>query len=202
MTDICCSVSNYLPVFIKIGHTKQRETVRHKSNGALEDTRDWKRWAMTPSSGLPQRTNKKRDNDTGTVLNAHVATTDLIGDRRVVEHVEERRPFVWPANFSLLAEGLQHQGREGLLLRGEASLQKQCDPVQVPGSVRMVVWVQIPCRGSNRAHPELERLSRDERGTCQICISNWGGDKRQRKRRGALRFWKGSTCQQCQSPVD
>lgn len=30
---------------------------------------------------------KERDNDTGNVLNAHVVTTDLMGNRRVEEHV-------------------------------------------------------------------------------------------------------------------
>ncbi len=66
-------------------------------------------------------------------------------------------PFVLPANLSLLAKGLQSQGRESLLLRGEASHQQQCDPVRVPSIVRMVVWVQIPRHRRNRAHPEQER---------------------------------------------
>lgn len=107
------------------------------------------------------------------MLNVHVVTTDLMGDRGVEGHVVERRPFVWPANFSLLGKGLQNQGKESLLLHGEACHQKQCDPVQMPSSMRMVVWVQIPCHRSNGAHPEQERFTRAERVTCQICISNW-----------------------------
>jgi len=102
-----------------------------------------------------------------------------MGDGGVEGYVVEKRPFVWPANFSLLAKGLQSQGRESLLLHGEAGHQKQCDPVQVPCSVRMVVWVQIPCHRSSRAHPKQERFTRAERVTRQIYISNWSGDERQ-----------------------
>lgn len=90
------------------------------------------------------------------MLDAHVVTTDLMGKRGVGRHVVERHRFVWPANFSLLAKGLQSHSRESLLLRGEAEHQKQCDSVQVPSSVRMVVWEQIPCNKSNRAHLEQE----------------------------------------------
>lgn len=85
-------------------------------------------------------------------------------------HVAERRPFVWPANFSLLAAGLRRQGREGLLLRGEASHQKQCDPVRAPSSVG-----EHGCPGARGATECIPngRFSRTERLTCQICISNW-----------------------------
>lgn len=109
----------------------------------------------------------------GNVLNAHVVTTDLMGNGGVEGHVVEKHPFVFPANSSLLAKGLQSQGRESLLLREEAGHQKQCDPVQVSRNVWMVVWVQIPCHRSNRAHPKQERFNRAERVTCQIYVSNW-----------------------------
>lgn len=66
-------------------------------------------------------TTQNREDDTDIVLNAHVVTRDLMGNRGVKEHVVKRHPFVWPANFSLLAQGLQSQGREHLLLRGEAT---------------------------------------------------------------------------------
>lgn len=68
-----------------------------------------------------KKTTQNTEDDTDIVLDAHVVTRDLMGNRGVKENVVKKHPFVWPANFSLLAKGLQSQGRERLLLRGEAT---------------------------------------------------------------------------------
>lgn len=100
---------------------KNSEEPRHKSNWALKDSRmNVKEMGVEDIIWITKdkKQTKKRDNDTGNVLNAHVVTTDLMGNRRVEEHVVERRPFVWPANFSLLAKGLtEPRQRESIVAR-------------------------------------------------------------------------------------
>lgn len=71
---------------------------------------------------------KKRENETSDVMNANVVTKDLMGNRGVEGHVVERRPFVWPANFSLLAKGLRSQGREKSIVAWRSGASKTMRP--------------------------------------------------------------------------
>lgn len=85
-------------------------------------------------------------------------------DREEERESERRPPSVWPANFSLLAEGLASWGREALIVvwwskPTEKSRKKQNNVTQFKSPVvrGTFVWARRkknPSRGSDRAYPE------------------------------------------------
>lgn len=90
-----------------------------------------------------KRTINKTDSGSYNLLNAQVVTAHLMGCRRVAEHVAESHPFVWPANFSLLAKSLESARQKESIVAWWSKPSKtkkknnpQCDPVQVASSAR------------------------------------------------------------------
>lgn len=127
-----------------------------------------------------KRTINKTDSGSYNLLNAQVVTAHLMGCRRVAEHVAESHPFVWPANFSLLAKSLESaRQKESIVAWWSKPSKTKKKPThnvtqfKLPAVRGTLVWRRNPCRGSNEAHPEQERFTRAEQETCQICNSNW-----------------------------
>lgn len=128
------SFTNHLPVrlFIQTAYTEQSQTPSHKSIWALRNSRmnakergvDTIIW-ITKEKQQPER-RKEWDRQRGECT---FSDNRFNGQRRSGGACSGESSHCLAANFSLLVKSLQSQGRESLLLRGEARHQKQCNPV-------------------------------------------------------------------------